>query len=200
MQLHWLSFSCLRTCCSIVSLPFPHQNASIKQSFQIGTQLVMVCCVQALRSVGSGCATQSDVDWVWQEVQSQVIRDMAFEDNVRTDGRGLIDSRPASFQVQAMPCPALPCPALPCPALPCPALPCSVLLCPALPCPHGLCFQGCLFPVQPCPAASCCRIAQSSAGFAGVVDPKQMTVLSGSHSKLLNTFCQTFLWQSKVVT
>ena len=126
MQLHWLSFSCLRTCCSIVSLPFPHQNASIKQSFQIGTQLVMVCCVQALRSVGSGCATQSDVDWVWQEVQSQVIRDMAFEDNVRTDGRGLIDSRPASFQVQAMPCPALPCPALPCPALPCSVLPCPV--------------------------------------------------------------------------
>ena len=50
--------------------------------------------------MGSGCATQTDVDWVWQEVQSQVIRDMAFQDNVRTDGRGLIDSRAASFQVQ----------------------------------------------------------------------------------------------------
>ena len=55
---------------------------------------------QALRAVGSGCATQADVDWVWQEVQSQLIRDMAFKDNLRTDGRGFIDTRLASFQVQ----------------------------------------------------------------------------------------------------
>ena len=62
------------------------------------------CHIQALRSVGSGCATQADVDWVWQEVQSQVIRDMAFKDNLRTDGRGFIDIRSASFQVQAVCC------------------------------------------------------------------------------------------------
>jgi polyribonucleotide nucleotidyltransferase len=54
---------------------------------------------QALRSVGSGCATQTDVDFVWQDVQSMVIRDMMTKDNLRPDGRGLIDSRPASYQV-----------------------------------------------------------------------------------------------------
>ena len=179
MQLHWLSFSCLRTCCSIVSLPFPHQNASIKQSFQIGTQLVMVCCVQALRSVGSGCATQSDVDWVWQEVQSQVIRDMAFEDNVRTDGRGLIDSRPASFQVQAMPCPALPYPALPCPALPCPVLPCPALPCPALPCPALLC------PALSCPALSTWAVF-SRLSFSGTALP---CCLMLSYCPVISRFC-----------
>jgi len=57
---------------------------------------------QALRSVGSGCATQTDVDFVWQDVQSMVIRDMMTKDNLRTDGRGLIDSRPASYQVNAL--------------------------------------------------------------------------------------------------
>ncbi len=54
---------------------------------------------QALRSLGSGCATQTDVDFVWQDVQSMVIRDMMTKDNLRADGRGLIDSRPASYQV-----------------------------------------------------------------------------------------------------
>ena len=54
---------------------------------------------QALRSVGSGCATQTDVDFVWQDVQSMVVRDMMTKDNLRADGRGLIDSRPATYQV-----------------------------------------------------------------------------------------------------
>ena len=54
---------------------------------------------QALRSLGSGCATQTDVDFVWQDVQSMVIRDMLTKDNLRADGRGLIDLRPASYQV-----------------------------------------------------------------------------------------------------
>ncbi|KAL3159491.1 hypothetical protein ABBQ38_009910 [Trebouxia sp. C0009 RCD-2024] len=57
----------------------------------------------ALRNLGSGCATQPDVDWVWQEVQSRVIRDMAFKDNLRVDGRGFIDVRPASFQAGVLP-------------------------------------------------------------------------------------------------
>ena len=57
---------------------------------------------QALRSVGSGCATQTDVDFVWQDVQSMVIRDMVSKDNLRPDGRGLIDSRPASYQVTSL--------------------------------------------------------------------------------------------------
>ncbi|KAL0036610.1 hypothetical protein WJX79_002514 [Trebouxia sp. C0005] len=58
---------------------------------------------QALRSVGSGCATQTDVDFVWQDVQSMVIRDMLTKDNLRSDGRGLIDLRPASYQVGVLP-------------------------------------------------------------------------------------------------
>ncbi|DBB10117.1 hypothetical protein WJX82_000225 [Trebouxia sp. C0006] len=58
---------------------------------------------QALRSLGSGCATQTDVDFVWQDVQSMVIRDMMTKDNLRADGRGLIDSRPASYQVGVLP-------------------------------------------------------------------------------------------------
>ena len=62
---------------------------------------------QALRSVGSGCATQTDVDFVWQDVQSMVIRDMITKDNLRPDGRGLIDSRPASYQVTILSTPPL---------------------------------------------------------------------------------------------
>ena len=54
---------------------------------------------QALRSLGSGCATNTDVEYVWQDVQSIVIRDMLSKENLRSDGRGLIDSRPASCQV-----------------------------------------------------------------------------------------------------
>ena len=61
-------------------------------------------CVQALRNLGSGCATQPDVDWIWQEVQSRIIRDMAFKDNLRIDGRGFIDTRLASFQVTTVCC------------------------------------------------------------------------------------------------
>lgn len=52
--------------------------------------------------MGSGCATQTDVDFVWQDVQSMVIRDMVSKDNLRPDGRGLIDSRPASYQVTSL--------------------------------------------------------------------------------------------------
>lgn len=67
---------------------------------------------QALRSVGSGCATQTDVDFVWQDVQSMVIRDMLTKDNLRSDGRGLIDLRPASYQVLMTPPLPATCPAL----------------------------------------------------------------------------------------
>jgi hypothetical protein len=40
-------------------------------------------------------------------VQSMVIRDMMTKDNLRADGRGLIDSRPASYQVTALTTPPL---------------------------------------------------------------------------------------------
>lgn len=52
--------------------------------------------------MGSGCATQTDVDFVWQDVQSMVIRDMVSKDNLRPNGRGLIDSRPAFYQVDSI--------------------------------------------------------------------------------------------------
>ena len=55
--------------------------------------------LQPLRMPGSGCVSPSDLDWAWRELVASVQRHLILRDNVRSDGRGLVDRRPVHCQV-----------------------------------------------------------------------------------------------------
>ncbi|KAK9811328.1 hypothetical protein WJX72_001896 [[Myrmecia] bisecta] len=56
-----------------------------------------------IRLRGSGCASPADIDHAWAALEAAVVRDMALADNVRVDGRGLVDLRPLYCQVNSVP-------------------------------------------------------------------------------------------------
>ena len=57
--------------------------------------------MQAVRVAGSGTVTSNDLEYAWRDLVAAELRDMAVRHNVRVDGRGLLDARPLSCEVQA---------------------------------------------------------------------------------------------------
>ena len=55
----------------------------------------------ARRVAGSGCASPTDIDAALAAVISETMRQMALDDGLRVDGRGLIDLRPVFCEVSA---------------------------------------------------------------------------------------------------
>eukprot|EP00887_Chlorella_sp_A99_P006254 scaffold3.g6254.t1 len=55
------------------------------------------------RVPGSGCVSQSDLDHAFAAVVGRLLREMALEEGLRCDGRGLLDVRPIHCELDAIP-------------------------------------------------------------------------------------------------
>ena len=63
--------------------------------------MLRVTVLQVNRLRGSGCANQTDVEYAWAKLLQEAIHKQLANDNERMDGRGLINTRTASYQVPA---------------------------------------------------------------------------------------------------
>lgn len=63
------------------------------------TAVFIVRSMQAIRTPGSGTASNADVEVAWRDLIQHHVAKMALHDNARMDGRGLLDARPLHVQV-----------------------------------------------------------------------------------------------------
>lgn len=55
--------------------------------------------LQGMRVAGSGCVSPLDLDVAWPHLVSMCVSELACKENLRNDGRGLLDSRQQSQAV-----------------------------------------------------------------------------------------------------
>ena len=58
-----------------------------------------------MRVPGSGCVSPMDLDHAWSHLVGSCLREMVLDANMRPDGRGLIDLRPAQYAMHVLPVP-----------------------------------------------------------------------------------------------